>query len=223
MYHRNDYIFDENVSVKNPHCLSVYQTWLETEWFKGVECWFDCCQQTHAEASTRTQSQRMMMMMMASLWSLVWQTAGSGVTFSPSISVHCSSLCRLYVSFVRIYPVKQFLSPDCGAHWALLLPRSELSSLYLSDPWHTLTSCHFLSEKSVTPSHETKLHLIRQVISWSLVSFPWAEKTLLQVFRVLSYGRLLLDILPCSTVFFRVGRYTVYQTVVGNFILYIGY
>lgn len=40
---------------------SVCQTWLETEWLKGVECWFDCCQQTHAEASTRTQSQRMMM------------------------------------------------------------------------------------------------------------------------------------------------------------------
>lgn len=145
----------------------------------------ECCQQTLKHtASTRTQSQRMMMAPVrpTSRWSVVWRTAGSRVTFSPSISVHCSSLCCLYVSFVRIYGVKQVLFPDCVA---LLLPGRELSSLYLSDPWHTLISWHFFKwELCHSFKEERKASPFKT--SGTLVSFPWTETwtwTLLQVFR----------------------------------------
>lgn len=48
--------------------------------------------------STCTQSQRIMASSRsASRRSVVWQTAGGGVTFSPSVPVHSSSFCCMYV------------------------------------------------------------------------------------------------------------------------------
>lgn len=187
-FHVNKFVqyFKKMQRAINSICLirksTQCQMWLETEMSIPVCSVLECCQQTLKHtASTRTQSQRMMMAPVrpTSHWSVVWRTAGSGVTFSPSISVHCSSLCRLYVSFVWIYGVKQVLFPDCVA---LLLPGRELSSLYLSDPWHTLISWHFSSEKSVTPSKKKrKSSPFKARGAWTLVSFPWTEKTLLRL------------------------------------------
>lgn len=104
-----------------------------------------------------------------SRWSVVWQTAGGGVTFIPAIPVQFTSVSCLFVCCfsskclpVWWCPHKQgeietlifpFIDLSCQTiifFWTkssltLLLPRRELSSLNLSGPWQTQCSWHFLN------------------------------------------------------------------------------